>query len=149
MVINEAWVMSCLGQLSEVASLAEAHGHLLVCHFHVLAHLLSLDHGAAINSAEYVFETVVDGIWAIKVLVLNRERFSELDNARRLPEFVFFTHRSKLRGAALVRELTDGHGVARGRRRRLANEVSVELCVPRGFHFCSEADIRYVAPLGF
>ena len=57
--------MSCLRQLSEVASLPEAHGHLLVCHFHVLTHLLCLDLGAAINSAEYVFETVVDGIWAI------------------------------------------------------------------------------------
>ena len=141
--------MSCLRHLGEVASLTKAHRHLLVCYLHVLAHLLCLNHRAAVHSTKYIFETVVDSIWAIEVLVLNRQRFSKLGNARRFSEFIFFTHRSKPRCATLVRELANSHGVTSGWRRRLANEVSVELCVPRGFHFSSDADIRNVAPLGF
>ena len=102
LVIDEAGVMLRLRHLCEVASLPEAHSDLLVRDFHVLTHLLRLDHGSAINAAQYFLKTTVDGVGAIQVLILHRKRFFQLGDARRLPEFLLVTDRAQLRYTSLV-----------------------------------------------
>ena len=139
--------MRLLGHFGEVAPLSEAHGNLLVSYLHVLAHLLSLNHSLAIDSTKDIFETVVHCIGAIKVLILTRKRFSKLSNASWFPELVFFTHCTKFGCASLIGKLADGHRVARGGWRGLANKISMELSMPWGLHFSAKADIWNIAAL--
>ena len=91
LVIDKSRIMGCLGHLSEVASLAEAHRNLSIVSFHVGMERLCLFLGLSVDSFEDFFKAIVDGVNVVRAAILYREGFFESCNAGRLPEFLLVT----------------------------------------------------------
>ena len=102
LIIDKSRIMFRLWHLSEITSLAEAHRNLPIVSLHVSMERLCLLLGLAVDSLEYFFEAIVDGIYVIGVSILDRQGFLESCNAGRLSKFLLVTNFAKMSRASLA-----------------------------------------------